>query len=208
VKLAISAGVAVVLGFVLPSLLAWATAIKTRVGLFYLFHEKDNGWSLVLLFSGLTFVMGFWAVTLLANTLRAALASIISLVALFFLAMLTIWYAGMLGPCETGFLLVLAVSLHVPPEFVRAIGAEDYRISLVIAVVVIVALAQSLAQFHRAQTPGRIIWKYSAILAAVVVLLTFWLADVSNSVRVLRSIGGLNNPGTKQTNQPTTGEKP
>jgi hypothetical protein len=179
-KLAVSATVAVVLGFVLPFLLAWLTAVKAKVGLFHLMHGSDNGMSLVLSLWGLTFLMSFWAVTLLANTLRAALASVISLLALGLCGGLAVCFSLLIGPLESGLWLLATAYLHLPLDFFLTLAIK-YGVFLVIFSVVITILGQSLAQFRRAQTPGRTIWKYSVVLAAAVFLVAFWLADVANS---------------------------
>jgi hypothetical protein len=186
-KLAVSATVATVLGLALPYLLACMTAIKTKVGLFYLMNEHDGGWSLVLLVSGLMFVMSFWAVALLANTLRAALTSAISLAALFLCAGLAIGSALLVGPLETPLLLLPVARFQLPLDFFSKIQMAKYGMLASIAIVAIVSLIQSLAQFRRAQAPRRIILKYAAILAAAVFLIAFWLADFSNSAEALRS---------------------
>ena len=184
-KLAVSTNVAISVGLALPFLLAWMTAAKANIELFYFSHGND--WPMLLTLWGLMFVMNFWAVTLLANTLRAALASVISLAALCLCGALAAWCASLSGSLETGLLVLLTAYFQLPLDFFSAFKVENQGILLVTAVVVVTTLAQSLAQFRRAQSSRRIIWKYSAILAAVVFLLMFWLGDFVNSARDLRT---------------------
>ena len=180
-KLAVSITVAVALGFGLPWLLSWMSAMKIKAGLFYLMQDKYQNWPLHLTLCGLPFLMSFWAVTLLANTLRAALASVISVVALCLCSALAVWCALLIGPMETALLLLPTTYFQLPLDFWSTFRVESQGIPFVIEVIIITTLAQGLIQFRRANTSRRIILKYSATLGAVVFLMTFWVADFANS---------------------------
>ena len=185
-KLAVSMSVAILLGFALPWLLAWLSAVKTKVGLSYLMNENNDGWLMFLAAWELTFLMSFWAVTMLTNTLRAALGSMIGLALLCFCGALGLRFEELVGPLQTELLRLPAAYFHLPPDFFFVLAIKCI-VPLMLVTVVVAILAQSLAQFRRVQTPVKIIWKYSVILAVVVFLMAFWLADLGNSASALNA---------------------
>src|SRR5258706_6147474 len=149
-------------------------------------NENNDGWLMFLAAWELTFLMSFWAVTMLTNTLRAALGSMIGLALLCFCGALGLRFEELVGPLQTELLRLPAAYFHLPPDFFFVLAIKCI-VPLMLVTVVVAILAQSLAQFRRVQTPVKIIWKYSVILAVVVFLMAFWLADLGNSASALNA---------------------
>jgi hypothetical protein len=158
-KLAVCAGTAVLISLGLPVVLFLVTGGRAlhESGLM---NPNDNGiWALACI-SGLMFLLSYWAITLAANTLRAALVAIVGSIGLPAIAVLGIY-------CGT-----LAVSTGA------WVGPRDHEIGLIwrdTAVSgAVLMLAQSLARF-RANEEGRDkLFFYSFTLGALVLFTAFW----------------------------------
>ena len=183
VKLSIAAAAGAALGLVLPWFLAWMTVAKVEVGLIYLMHDQGDGVQmllngvLLLLVSELMFVMSFWAATLLANTVRAALTGVISLAGLGGCAALGAWCALQLGGLEKPLLLLVTAHFQLPPDFFWQLFLLPFLFLCLVTSISLTALAQSLVQFRRAQAQTGALLKYLAILAATAFVLSFWCSD-------------------------------
>jgi hypothetical protein len=77
----------------------------------------------------------------------------------------------------------LIAYFQLPPDFFeKHPGTVAYSILVVILAVTLILLAQSLAQFRRAQTRSAVLIKYSVILAALVLVGSFCCADLMRSI--------------------------
>jgi ABC-type transport system involved in multi-copper enzyme maturation permease subunit len=185
VKLAVSATTAIGLGLALPLFLAWITSAKASVGLVYLMHEKDNGLQLVLILSGLMFVMSFWAAAVVTNTVRAALMAVVSLPVLGGCAALGAWFGHGSGGLESSLLVLLLAHFQLPPDFLNTSVLDGWFFFVVITSVLLTALFQSLTQYRRAQPQTRAVVRCCAVLAALALLISLWCADLAVSARRL-----------------------
>jgi hypothetical protein len=181
VKLAVATASAVGLGLALPLFLAWITSAKASVGLLDLIHEKDTALRMLLVVSGLMFVMSFWAATLLANTVRAAVMAVVSLAILAGCASLGAWFGQGSGGLESSLLVLLLAHLQLPPDFFITSSLDRWFFLVVITSVLLTALFQSLAQYRRAQPQTRAVVRCCAALAALALLISLWCADLAVS---------------------------
>ena len=181
VKLGVAAGGGVALGLVLPYLLAWLTAAKANVGLFAVISKANSDWASLLLVSALVLAMSFWAGSLVVNAVRAALVSVIGLVALLVCGRVGPWCGGNLGGLETPLLTSVVAHFQLSPYFFKDLPSRlplaSVLVYLFFVALILAALVQSLAQFRRAQTPTSVIFRYSLVLAAMTFLSAFWFAD-------------------------------
>lgn len=191
VKLEVSAGVAGLLGIGLPVLLAVIAWLKLKVGLVDFLedtHSSENVTGL-LVWTGVPFVLSFWAATLLRNTVRAALMTVIAIPVLAGCAALAVWISQS-HPCLQAPLIAWVMAhLQLPPD---AFGKSPTAIVppalwLLGALGVWIVLAQSLEQFRRAHASGRVTVRYSAILAGFVFLCALWLGDAVSSLEKVRT---------------------
>jgi len=186
-KLAVGAAVAIGLGLVLPGLLAWATLPEFRAGLD---HELQQGRQSEILKQLLAdgtalwlfFVLGFWAATLLGNTMRAVSTALLGVVALVLCSLLAAWSAHQMGGLETGLLLNIIGWLQLEQEFFNGRESGIWGPVAGMLVFSLAALAQSLVQFRRAQVQRAAVVKCAALLLAIAFLAAFWCADFQESV--------------------------
>ena len=159
VKLGVAAAIALVLGWGWPFLLALITSGKAEVGLLAL----RGGWQILLLFSAVVFVLSFWAGTLLANTVRAALFTVSSMVALSFCITLGVWCDSKLfGGLGAPLLTSITAHLQLSPDF---FDSSPFHVlsMLFLGATALTALIQSYAQFRRSEHQNIIVIKYSLI---------------------------------------------
>jgi len=185
VKLAVGAGVAIALGLVLPYVLAWMSSFEMETGLAQVLRDSHRQEPLLasLTVVGFPFLLSFLAATLMANTVRSALAAIAGFMLLFLSAVLGIWCAEKAGGMEGPLLkFVIAhfqltgVSVQRPlSELVTVAGYSSVTLGIVIL------LALSFAQFRRARVQGRVVVCYTAIVAAYTFLAAFWVVDIQMS---------------------------
>jgi hypothetical protein len=169
IKIVVGALAGIMLGLVLPLMLAWISS-QTGAGGF-IFHENDNGWLALAGVSVGLFVLSFWAATLVTNTIRAALTAIVSLVPLFFCGMAGKWCAEQICGFAHGFWIQLGMDGQ--PEVPGIIGVFGF-----VAISVAIALVESLLQFRRVRIPAFTVVTHSLVLGFGVVLGSFWWTAV------------------------------
>jgi hypothetical protein len=182
-KLGVGMAVAIVLGLVLPGLLAWATLPEARAGLRHIAQESNNGLWLNVLAIGtalwLFFVLSFWAATLLGNTMRAVLTAVMGFGVLLLCVGVCDRLAEKTGGLQTGLLCDIAARWQSPFYlFVRG-EAAFMAVGFIVSVA---ALAQSLVQFRRPHVQRAVVVKRAALLLAIAFLAAFWGADFRVSV--------------------------
>lgn len=102
-KLAVCAGTAAILGLGLPIMLFWVTGAFANLHSSGLMNPSDNGILALACISALMFLLGYWAISLTANTVRAALVAIAGMIILPALAALGAYCGGLLvGVTESG----------------------------------------------------------------------------------------------------------
>jgi hypothetical protein len=188
VKLGTAGGVFVLMGLVLPSLLALLTSIKTNVGLVYLFADKEHAgslWTLAVL--GGIFVLSFWSASLVANTVRAVLTLVLTCIALGTAASFAFWSAEKFGGLQTGFLTSLIARFQWSPYSLDGVFPWGGILLCLIAGATLIALVQSFSQFRRAQSQSATLFRHGAILAAVAFAIAFWVADFNVSMNNQRN---------------------
>jgi len=169
VKLGVGAFTGAVLGLVLPLGLAWVSSWANEGGL--LLKENKNGWIALASISGGLFVIGFWAATLVANTIRAALIAVAGLVPLFLCGMAGSWCAQQTCGFPHG--LWVALGVGGGPEVPGFFGVVGF-----VVIVASIALVQSLLQFRRIRIPTATVFTHSLVLGGGVVLGSFWWTAV------------------------------
>jgi len=184
-KLAVGVGAASALGVVLPVCLAWLTVRMTGNGLPHLLDDRHGGWLALIVTSALMFPLSFWAVTLLGNTVRAALTAVLGLGVLGVFAALGLWCGDHSNGNETALLSVLISWFHLRPDFLSAASFEFFVLGLTALPVLLLALAQSFRQFRRSQPQPAAFLKCSAVLALAAFVFSFWGADLEASRRAL-----------------------
>jgi ABC-type transport system involved in multi-copper enzyme maturation permease subunit len=157
VKLAMSAFAAAALSLALPVLLFWTTGAVLNLNTSGLIH--DDGMVALAGISGLMFLLGFWAISLTTNTLRAALVAVCAVVLLPVLAVLGSQFA---------FLVVSSTSSGHTGQTV-ALMLRDTTIAAIILV-----LGQSLAQFRKSEERRSKLFFYSITLGSLVLFVSFW----------------------------------
>ncbi|MSU56806.1 MAG: hypothetical protein EXS35_01240 [Pedosphaera sp.] len=174
IKLFVAAATVFAMAVVLPMFLAALTLFKAEVGLLAIQQpEEALGFFIV---STIVFVISFWSASLVNNIVRAALATIVSLIGIGTCALLGGWVGLEYSPgLQTNLGVRIVADESLNPTIV------PYSMALVVLVVTIVALLQSLAQFRRTRSSNVIMLKYSLILAAVTFVGAFWYADLIKS---------------------------
>jgi hypothetical protein len=120
-------------------------------------NPNDNGILAVACIAAFIFLLGYWAITLVATTLRAALIAIAGLIALPVLAVQGVYWASLVLGSRPG-------------------GADPRGYIWIIAVCpAIVMLGQSLVRFCTSEQNREKLFFYSFILCAVVLFASFWL---------------------------------
>ncbi len=188
VKLGVAALVAVVLGLVLPGVLAVATLPDARAGLGSVLHALEVLQLGDLLVKGLPvgaglwlfFVLSFWAATLLGDTLRAIFMAVLGCIALLLCAALSGWLFEHAGGLETEALREISAAWQLPLYYADEVGPWSFAASTV--VISLAALVQSRYLFRRAQVPRVAILTCVAVLLAIAGLAGAWWADFSVSL--------------------------
>lgn len=180
IKFIVGLGSALVLGEGLPWLLACGTCgFLDLDGL----NPTDNFWLAIGGVSLALFLLGFWAVHMVGNTIRAALNAVIGLACAVGCVALGIWLALMGGNFQAGMLTTLMCRFQLPPDVVvwrtaRVVGFAAY---VIVAVVLLVMLGQTLRQFRRSQESVTTLFKNAAVLAWIICFASFWSMDLSRS---------------------------
>lgn len=186
VKLAVSAGVALGLGLLLPCLLAWLSSSFLDTGLAQALHDSHGSEAFLVpaVAVGMPFLLSFWAATMLTNTVRAALLAVAVMVVLVAYAALGVWCALQATGIETALLKFIMAHLQLSGEqsqrvlYSRIAAAAGYSCT---ALGIMLVLIQSLAQFRRACVPRRLIVYYAASITGLAFLVAFWLEDLQLS---------------------------
>jgi len=177
IKLAMSALTAVVLGLLLPRALTWIATGFPGTSASAFANRDDSPWMQLSLLSGPLFVLSFWASTLVANTVRAALLATIAFVALCSCAMLGTScaerYGGLIGHWGSARALVLALRGGVPYPDLLVFGVISG-----LGLFAGFALFQSYSQFQRVDLQNQTLIRRSLALALVAFGLFFCLSDL------------------------------
>ena len=194
-KLAVGAAVAIGLGLVLPGLVGWATLPEFRAGLHqaaqepFMSHGNVTGLLAEVSSIGtalwLFFVLSFWAATLLGNTVRAVSTALLGVGALWLCLVLSAWLANRMGGLQTDLLRNIIWWLQLEPGVYRGEAIREAMIwGPVVAglVLSLVALAQSLVLFRRAQVQRGAVVRSAGLLLAIAFLAAFWWVDFQESV--------------------------
>ncbi len=189
VKLAVSAGVLVIVGVLLPWLLAWMISFKTTVGFAYLVADRERiGLFATLLVMAVGFILSFWSASHVENTVHAALAALLVCVAIIPTVMFANSLAADFGGLQTGLITWLIAQFQLPPDFfLRFPGWVALGTYFVMLAIVLMLLAQSLARFRRARQQGCVMFKSAIVLLTLVFAGTFWWADLAKSLQ--RQVG-------------------
>jgi hypothetical protein len=180
-KLLTAAGVAFLVGVILPLLLAWLSVPEA-------FSKRDGGLITVGAVVAIVFVLGFWAGTLMENAVQALLAAIVALAVI--AGSIAVGSYAELG-LQAGLLQIVLSRFQLPPDFFSRAGLDEYALLLMGAVVIDVALAQSLIRFRRAQAGGKGLVRIFLPLAIAAFLSSAWRADLFTSSDRLASFSWL-----------------
>jgi len=165
VKLGVSAGVCVVLGIMLPAVLITLTARPAGI--------QPGEWPVpALVLVGLVgFALSFWAGTFLRSTILAFLATVAGLLVLGACASLGSWLSA--RGFGIGLLQLVITYFDLPSAPTVNLNGLDLPLVMSVPSVIAAALIQSALQFRRAEVAKKTLWKYPAILAAVVFLVAY-----------------------------------
>jgi hypothetical protein len=165
VKLLTAFGTTFAMAVILPTLLATLTLFEAKVGLLAV-HPND------LLTSALqfaaVFVISFWSASMSANTVRGAITGILAFAGIVVLAGLGASLSKLLLPWPLQSGLVATV-------------LAPYSVLLVSVTAAFVALHQSYLMFRHGQAPRSRRIKYAILLAMLIVLGSFWCADLNRA---------------------------
>jgi ABC-type transport system involved in multi-copper enzyme maturation permease subunit len=161
IKLLVCAVAAAVLGLALPLLLFWTTGMLVNLSASGLMNHNDNGIQVLAILSGLMFLLGYWAVSLSPNTVRAALVAIAGVILLPACAALGMYYAQM--------------CFGLPH---RETQSPAFALSASAAAAITLMLGQSLIRFRSSEEhQGKLVF-YSAMLVGLILLVSFWATCV------------------------------
>lgn len=189
VKLLVSAATAIVIGLALP--LAWAgiALVKAEVGLFAMGAHAtavSASWLMIV------FVLSFWSATMFGSAVRAAIATVLSMIGVALSVGLAVWVSELLG--AAGLLSDLITGIlarwQLPPSFFSAHDAAmPYSVLLAVFAVLLTALVQSFAHFRRVQVRSIVIFRSCLILAVVAFASAFWSFDLIKSMSSQEDLG-------------------
>jgi hypothetical protein len=187
VKFAVGICFAIVLGLVLPGLLALATLPEARAGLADIASHGSASDMQGLLADGIVlwlfFVLSFWAATLLGNTMRAVFTAVLAVGALVLCTLLSGWLAEQIGGLEKGLLCEITSRWQLPLGFFHGDEVLPWEAIGGGLILSLVALAQSAVQFRRAQVQRAVVVKCAASLLGIAFLAAFWCVDFTVSAR-------------------------
>jgi len=187
-RLGIALVVMIGLGFLVPLVLSWIISGQTTVGLYYAIREKDTGLLLLLFFAVGLFSMGFWAINVVQNTVRAVVTSLVIVPCIYGLGAASAQLAREFGGAESQLLMVLysngLISLHEA-------GSFDWgRFIFVTSSVVLIAIAliQSLRSFRRPEHTRREMVRSALAFVLAAVVLGLWVGDLIQSIVSIQSM--------------------
>jgi hypothetical protein len=186
VKLCVAMASGLTLGVLLPCFL----------GLLYLATDPSvQNWSgpgpeesiAMLLMGLLALALSFWAITLMSNTIRAALATILGLALAAGCVALGVWGATGVGPLQSDLLVGLMTRFQLSPLFIANSTWPVLWLALLAAGALFLAvlLAQSFVQFRRARQDREALVKYPFVLGLIILLSAFWACDFASSAQGL-----------------------
>lgn len=191
VKLLVGAGTAVLLGLALP--LAWSglALVKGKVGLLAIPTEAMGVPAGLLT---ILFVLGFWSAAMLESAVRAALATVMSVIGLGLCVSLALWISELFFPhgLQSDLITTLLARCQLPPGFLSSHDAAILScVPLAVLAVLLVALVQSFAHFRCVQVRNAVIFQSALALAAVAFASAFWCADLVKSIQSQSDLGDL-----------------
>jgi len=186
VKLAVGLGTAAVLCLGLPAVCFLATSqlFDLSNGLM---NPHDNAKLALGAFWGLTFLLAYWAISMVANAVRAALVAVGGLVAFGACVALGAWFGQLTNGWQTGRLSAIMCHLQITPYALQEKASHMAGIICwgMTLVIILLCLWQSLAEFQKTrQTPYRPFAR-ALLLGTLVVALVFWSVDFSEAVNRL-----------------------
>jgi hypothetical protein len=184
IKLTVSGATALTLCIGLPWFLFWATRPIVDLSENGLVNPNDRGMEALSCISALTFLLGYWAISLTASTVRAALVAIFALVGLCVCVALGVWCGSQSSGLQTPLLISLMCQLQLPPDILQAhaTGAAQFLGYVAVGGIILLSLRQSLIQFRRSEQQGHRLFNYSITLAGLVTGLSFWSVDLGSSL--------------------------
>jgi hypothetical protein len=190
VKLAVANVVGMVLGLVLPGLLALGTAPGgDQSGLLPV--TLEDLLIPVLLVWG-TVLLGFWAGTLASNAIRAVVTAIVAFVVGGFCVSLGLLTSEELSRrdwnLQVGLLTQITAHYQLPSTYLSSHAEAIILTGLFVPVVawVCVLLRQSFIQFRQVDSPRRMRIKYAAVLGLLLFLSSFWAFDFVHSTPLVQ----------------------
>jgi hypothetical protein len=184
-KLVVGATTAAVLSLGLPLLLFGITGLFLDLSSSDLMNLEGKGLEVLTCFSGVGFLLGYWAISLMPGTIQAALVAVVGLIVLGICIFLGTWYGS--NSARLGFWTFVMCHFQLPPGFLSS-QVENMRTLLfwsTPAPVIFLLLGQSFAQFRRAHAPTRKLMQYSVTLAALVCLVTYEVVQSMSSIEQL-----------------------
>jgi hypothetical protein len=158
VRLGVGLAIVTILGLGLPLILLLVTSWLGAIHESGLSNSNSEGFLLLSCISGVMFVLGYWAIGLVANTLRAALVGVVGIIILPALTILGVYLGGQaLGTAGAG-----------PRDGEMALVLQTTGICTVIVMV-----GQSLVRARAAEETRGKLFLYSFVLGAIVLAFSF-----------------------------------
>ena len=187
VKLAVGLGTAAVLCLCLPSMCFWATSRLFDLSKSGFINTNDKGLLVLVIVCGLAFLLAYWAMSMVANAVRAALVAVCGLIALIACMALGAWFGQHSNGWQTGPLSAIMCRLQITPNALqeKANHAASFVYWGMAIGIILLSLWQSLREFQKTrQIPYRP-FECGLLLGALVVALLFWSFDFSEAVNRL-----------------------
>jgi ABC-type transport system involved in multi-copper enzyme maturation permease subunit len=184
VKLGTCLGTATILSLGLPLGLFWATGALIDFGASGLMNPNDNGMLALVCIEAIAFLLGYWAISLTSNTVRAALVAVVGLVLLGAFIGLGTWSGMRSSGLEIGLLTSIMCHFQLPPDALQQQAGKVARTLGYAAAgaIILIMFGQSLVQFRRTEEHERKLFAYSLTLAGLIFALSFWAADITSSI--------------------------
>jgi hypothetical protein len=185
-KLTVGLGTAAVLCLGLPwvCFLATSRLFDLSSGLM---NPHDQGKLALAAIWGLVFLLAYWASSMLANAVRAALVAVCGLIALGACTALGAWLGQLSNGWQTGPLSAIMCRLQIAPETLqeKANGAFGFVAWAITIGIILIALWQSLVEFRKSRQAPHRPFAYALLLGTLVVALVFWSTDFGAAVNRL-----------------------
>ncbi len=181
IKLFIGFAAILLLGVLLPYLLALLASVKIKVGVVELIIKEKNAWAFLFPLTAVL-ILSFWAATLTGNTIRAALMTVSFIVALIILTNVGEWVVDVSGGLETVLLRRLSLSNGWGPYAFKGIARLHEYFPLFLGAIILVPLWQSLRFFRRGQSQELKLTKEPLTLLLILFATVLWSIDFRTSV--------------------------